>query len=482
MTYDKRCFISSLVILGLALIPIISSDIYYMDDLYRVVLGIKGWSGDARPFADFFYSVLTLQSNIMPDLFPAPLILAVVILCFVFSMLSERFSNGRGILFAFCVCPLILNPLFSSNLHFRYDSPFMVLSVAFALLSFCFSFKKFVSYFLVTAVFVILTLSTYQVSVNIFAALVIVEFLFSSTKGDFRVAVLRLISRGIGFVTGYIIYAKVIIPFVQVNKYFLEYSTAVGLDKAGLLKVFDNVISSFSIFINSQSSGFEIFVFFVVAAYVLSFASLLISSYANKNSSTLALALSSVVAFFMFVVLIPGVMIFSEQPLFFARGYIGFGGFISAMLIPLCWASFKILKYILIVPYIYMIGFFYAAHNAFKIENDHVETIAMSIINDINSAAKDDIKYIYVDGKRQYSAGAEVIAIAYPLIKPILPQAFSQQQDGGLYVLKRLGLPDVKYAVAENAKTTSDECLPKIKRHYYDICFGGDNTAYVKFK
>lgn len=129
-----------------------------------------------------------------------------------------------------------------------------------------------------------------------------------------------------------------------------------------------------------------------------------------------------------------------------------------------------------------MIGFFYAAHNAFKIENDHVETIAMSIINDINSAAKDDIKYIYVDGKRQYSAGAEVIAIAYPLIKPILPQAFSQQQDGGLYVLKRLGLPDVKYAVAENAKTTSDECLPKIKRYYYDICFGGDNTAYVKFK
>ena len=119
MIYSKKCFISCLVILGVALIPIISSNVYYMDDLYRVVLGIKGWSGDARPFAEIFYNVLTLQSDIMPDLFPAPLILAVVFLCFVFSMLSERFSNGRDILFAFCICPLILNPLFSSNLHFK---------------------------------------------------------------------------------------------------------------------------------------------------------------------------------------------------------------------------------------------------------------------------------------------------------------------------------------------------------------------------
>ncbi|MFP3515010.1 glucosyltransferase domain-containing protein [Pseudomonas sp. SIMBA_077] len=482
MTYNKQCFISCLVILGLALGPVISSNIYYMDDLYRVVLGIKGWSGDARPFADFFYSLLTLQSTIMPDLFPAPLILTVVILCFVFSMLSERYSNGRGILFAFCICPLILNPLFSSNLHFRYDSPFMVLSVAFALLPFCFSFKKLLSHFLVTAIFVTLTLSTYQVSVNVFAVFVVVDFLFFATKNDFRVAVSRLISRGAGFVVGYVAYSKVIIPCTQVNKYFLEYSTAVGLDKAGFLKIIDNFISSFSIFTNSQSLGFEIFVSFVFAAYVLSVAGLLISSYASKNKNTIALALSSVVAFFMFVLLIPGVMIFSEQPLFFARGYIGFGGFISAMLIPLCWASFKILKYVLIVPYIYMVGFFYAAHNAFKIENDHIENTAMSIINDIKHAPNDEINYIRVDGELQHSAGTEVIEVAYPLIKPILPKAFSQQYDGGLYVIKRLGLPNVKYAEAENAKAISDECLPKIKRYYYDICFGADNTAYVRFK
>jgi len=457
MIYSKKCFISCLVILGVALIPIISSNVYYMDDLYRVVLGIKGWSGDARPFAEIFYNVLTLQSDIMPDLFPAPLILAVVFLCFVFSMLSERFSNGRDILFAFCICPLILNPLFSSNLHFKYDSPFMVLSVAFALLSFCFAFKR-----------------------TVFAVLTVVEFLYVATKGDFRAAVLRLINRGVGFIVGYLVYSKIIIPLTPVNKYFLEYSSAVGLNKSGVLKVLDNFTSSFSIFSNSQSMGFEIFVFCIVAAYVLAISNLLISN--HKSISPIALALSSVLAFFMFVLLIPGVMIFSEQPLFFARGYIGFGGFVSAMLIPLCWASVRVLRYILVIPYVYMVGFVYAAHNAFKIENDHIEQTAMNIISDINNSGHDDVKYIRVDGELKNSPGTEVIVTAYPLVKTILPKAFSYQYDGGLYVIKRLGLPDVKYATDENAEAISNGCLPKLKRHYYDICFGAEDTAYVKFK
>lgn len=480
MTYSKNCFISCLLILGVALIPIFSSNVYYMDDLYRVVLGIKGWSGDARPFAEIFYNVLTLQSDIVPDLYPAPLILAVVFLCFVFSMLSKRLSNGRDILFAFCICPLILSPLFSSNLHFKYDSPFMVLSVAFALLSFCFEFKRTVACVLITATFVTLTLSTYQVSVNIFAVLTVVEFLYFATKGDFRVAVLRLVNRGFGFIVGYFVYSKIIIHFVQVNKYFLEYSTTVGLDKSGALKVFDNFTSSFSIFTNSQSLGFEIFVLCLVSAYVLTITNLLISNY--KSISPFALALSSVFAFFTFVLLIPGVMIFSEQPLFFARGYIGFGGFISAMLIPLCWASVRALRYILVIPYIYMVGFVYAAHNAFKLENDHIERTAISIIDDINRSGYDDIKYIRVDGVLKNSSGTEVIVTAYPLVKNILPKAFSYQYDGGLYVIKRLGLPDVKYATDENAEAFSNGCLPKLKRYYYDICFGSEDTAYVKFK
>ena len=179
----------------------------------------------------------------------------------------------------------------------------------------------------------------------------------------------------------------------------------------------------------------------------------------------------------------PGaIQIFSEQPLFFARGYIGFGGFISAMLIPLCWASVRALRYILVIPYIYMVGFVYAAHNAFKLENDHIERTAISIIDDINRSRYDDIKYIRVDGVLKNSSGTEVIVTAYPLVKNILPKAFSYQYDGGLYVIKRLGLPDVKYATDENAEAFSNGCLPKLKRYYYDICFGSEDTAYVKFK
>ena len=131
-----------LAIIGVSIFPLLISDIYYLDDSYRVVTGIIGWSGDARPVGEIFYKILTLSNNSLPDLFPAPLILSILFLCYVFSLLSTKFSNGHTFLFALCISPVILNPLFNANLHFRYDSPFMVLSIAFALLPYRFSFKN----------------------------------------------------------------------------------------------------------------------------------------------------------------------------------------------------------------------------------------------------------------------------------------------------------------------------------------------------
>ncbi|MEL6007674.1 glucosyl transferase GtrII family protein, partial [Citrobacter portucalensis] len=52
---------------------IISSDIYYMDDIFRHVLWYSGWSGDGRPFADTIYNIISFGNSIV-DMHPMPLI------------------------------------------------------------------------------------------------------------------------------------------------------------------------------------------------------------------------------------------------------------------------------------------------------------------------------------------------------------------------------------------------------------------------
>ncbi|HGJ5863056.1 MAG TPA: hypothetical protein ACHBX2_02480 [Arsenophonus nasoniae] len=54
MIYDRKCFLVSLGIIGLTVFPLLISNIYYLDDLYRVVWGFTGWDGDGRPFSQFF--------------------------------------------------------------------------------------------------------------------------------------------------------------------------------------------------------------------------------------------------------------------------------------------------------------------------------------------------------------------------------------------------------------------------------------------
>lgn len=480
MIYDRKCFLVSLGIIGLTVFPLLISNIYYLDDLYRVVWGFTGWDGDGRPFSQFFYRILTLRSHMLPDLFPAPLILSIVFLCFVFSLLSEKFGNRKSILFALCICSLILNPLFNANLHFRYDSSFMVLSIAFALLPFCvLSKNKIISFFL-SCLFITLSLTSYQVSINIFITFSLIELLHGATRGDIKGSVVMTVNRMGGLIVGYIFYSKIIIGLTSVNAYFSEYSRIISFDKDGGSKLAENLSSSFSLLYENQNFGFKIFILSIILVYVLSLIDIIFRN--HKIINVPFLLLSWVITLLLSIFFIPGVTVFSENPLFMARGYVGFGGFIAAMLIPVCWVSFKYIRYLILISYIYMIGFSYAANNAMKLENAHIENVAIRIINDIeNNSNGNEIKYINVDGELQHNESAKVAVVTYPLINSMLPRAFYYKYDVGQFVLNRLGLPDIRYTNSDS-RDGFKECSSKKSRYYYDICFGGNNTAYITFK
>lgn len=470
-----------LAIIGVSIFPLLISDIYYLDDSYRVVTGIIGWSGDARPVGEIFYKILTLSNNSLPDLFPAPLILSILFLCYVFSLLSTKFSNGHTFLFALCISPVILNPLFNANLHFRYDSPFMVLSIAFALLPYCFSFKNKIADYLIPALFVTLALSSYQVSVNIFITFALIELTYNITRGDIKKSVIILLGRVVIILLGYLLYSKIVINLITVNSYFHEYSRIISLDKTGVLKLFDNLISSFAIFSGGWNMGFRIFMLSLALISGISLIGLAIKNH-KTIIGTSFLLVSWVVMLLTSILFIPGVMIFSENPLFLSRGYVGLGGFISAMMIPACWISFKHIRFLVAIVYIYIIGFSYASNNAIKLENSHIENTAIRIINDIESYdTTGQIKYVDIDGQLQKSESTNIAIRAYPLIKSILPKAFYYNYNIGQFIINRNGMPNIKYTNPDKHHAP-EYCHSKKSRYYYDICFGDNETAYITFK
>ncbi|RYH95324.1 hypothetical protein EVY00_17685, partial [Citrobacter werkmanii] len=76
------------------ILKFVIKEIYYGDDLFRVVDGYFLWGDDGRPLADIFYRLfLPVNSLYLPDIFPVPLLTSALLFSFVFYKIVESFCD-----------------------------------------------------------------------------------------------------------------------------------------------------------------------------------------------------------------------------------------------------------------------------------------------------------------------------------------------------------------------------------------------------
>ena len=184
-----KCFCIFLIIFLLGILAIIRANFNYVDDLGRTIDGDRGWDDFSRYISNDL-SVLIHTGTNLADISPLPQIIAVIFLSISGTLLLRILSDDKrfSIIKVFALVPIGLSPYFLQCLSYKFDSPYMALSILVCIIPFLFvpkdfvqidgkeSFKKtlhfYLPYFYFSLMGVLMMCLTYQAASGIYPILV----------------------------------------------------------------------------------------------------------------------------------------------------------------------------------------------------------------------------------------------------------------------------------------------------------------------
>lgn len=200
------------VVYLVAISAIVRSNFYYVDDLGRALWGYSEWETYSR-YISVGLSKILHGSSYLTDISPLPQLLAVAVMAISSVMVIVVLTQKRRFPL-FClvaVIPVGLSPYFLECFSYKYDSPYMALSVFFAVLPLLFQRSKRIRYFLMTVVGTICMCMSYQASSGIYPMLVVAlcakRWMEGEKLGD--VACFAAVSAA-GYLVGLLVFFKLI--------------------------------------------------------------------------------------------------------------------------------------------------------------------------------------------------------------------------------------------------------------------------------
>jgi len=140
---------------------LLRADFSKVDDMEREHSGITGWLGWSRYLSEFL-SILFYQNFLLADISPATQIVALIVLSLSSLLLVLVLSgNTRGSWLALLASlPVGASPYFFSNMSYKFDSPYMALSLLFCVAPFVFA-KNARAFFTASVLGLLCMLMTY---------------------------------------------------------------------------------------------------------------------------------------------------------------------------------------------------------------------------------------------------------------------------------------------------------------------------------
>lgn len=178
-----------------ASLPLLRANYNYMDDMARAYEGFAGWgSGASRYLSDILAFALHTDTY-LADISPIPQIIALAIMALTSVLVARLLRRSGGIRYTTLVAsvPLAFSPYFLQCLSYKYDAPYMALSVLFSVLPFAFVDGKRSLKLTLAAVCTLGMCATYQAASGIFPMLAILVCAKSwHDGGDTRKAILEM--------------------------------------------------------------------------------------------------------------------------------------------------------------------------------------------------------------------------------------------------------------------------------------------------
>jgi hypothetical protein len=173
---DSKIFLKSILLMTaiytLGIVSILRANFNYIDDINRAISGHRGWCNFGRHISQCL-SVFLHTHVFLTDISPLPqliaaLIMAVSSILLVYVLCNKKITTGTLL----ASIPLGLSPFFLQCFSYKFDAPYMALSVFFSIIPFIFIDSTIV-FAVVSIISLLCMCMSYQASSGIYISITI---------------------------------------------------------------------------------------------------------------------------------------------------------------------------------------------------------------------------------------------------------------------------------------------------------------------
>ncbi|MDO4952617.1 MAG: glucosyltransferase domain-containing protein [Synergistaceae bacterium] len=452
----------------IALSALFRANFYYIDDMGRACRGYKGWEGFSR-FTANFLSRWVHASNYLTDVSPLTQFIAIGIMTCACIILLYAYTAKKtyNVWHYIAVIPLCLSPYFLECISYKYDSPYMALSVLASVLPLLFRKKNICLYAVSVITGVLVVCTTYQAACGIFPMFVVVFLLrdWNSAEADNKQLLKNLAISVIAYGIGLLIFKRFIMKPVDT---YVSNSISCSLIIPHFKQYYKLIFSDFK-------KSWLIFLAVIIAAYIAVFT----RDSKRDKFAAFALAVLSVAI----ICLTPfGLYPAIERPLMAPRAMYGFGALIC--LFALVVSNAKRIYWGKIATFFLAWTFFVFAFtygNALYMQAKYTDYRICLITNDLNELdiCKTDItKELQISGWMGYAPAVKNIPADCGILRRLIPVTLCQEWSWGSCGLANYyGLKNIKIVLGTDFSKMQ---LPILKQTSLHTIKGDDARILVE--
>lgn len=460
---------SAIYLIGIS--AILRANFYYDDDIARALRGYTGW-GFSR-YLTIFLSQIVHADSYLTDISPLPQIMAAFIMALASTIAVYLITGKKNPTFWYFISaiPIGLSPYFLECFSFKYDSPYMALSVLFTVAPLLFCDKNQIVYLLCTICGMIGMCTTYQASSGIFPMLVIVMGICWWVNGEKTEKILKFFAvSAAGYVLGLLLFRKVIMSE------YIDYASTTAVSSSNVLSC---TLSNYKKYIINFLIDFKpewLAIIFLICACFWWTA---ISESKKSKLLTFVFVPLGILACFL---LSFGAYPFLTSALFAPRAMYGIGCFIAFAGI---FATSKAAKgYIakaacLILSWAFFV-FSFTYGNALSVQAQYTDFRITEVIGDLAEcdmlSSEEDIT-LQITGTIGYSPVIENMLGDFPIIEKLVPVTFQGDGWWGEYGLRNYYcLPELQFAESYDPP---DREMTIFAENYYHTIWVDENYIWI---
>ena len=426
--FAKKPFVMLIAIYAIAFSAIIRANFSYVDDIGRTYSGYKNWGLTFSRYLSDFLSTFIHGDNYLTDVSPLPQFLAIILLALSSVIVIYVISEKREISIwqIIAVLPLGLSPYFLECISFKFDAPYMALSILVSVIPLLFVTKRPLIYSAAVFLGTLAMCMTYQVSSGIFPMLVALLCFKrwnegTSWKDVFKFLFPSVLSYGLGLVFFQLFLLKSFDGYVS--------NTLPPLHELPYT-IYHNLKRYFSLVI----SDFQRIWILLIILLFLSFLYIAVCNSKQKKRTVfpVAAAVLCVMPLMCF-----GLYPLLSAPLFRARAMYGFGVMIAFLAVfdvsakkvyPVKFISFALSWLFFVFSFTYGNAIFsQQEYEDFRIQ------MAINTMNELPVFSTDEVKKVQLKGSVRKAPSLENSIKHFPILDRLVPVTFYGSDKWGYY-------------------------------------------------